>query len=73
MSYHIYENKQAGPHKAVIHHGSCGHCKDGQGLNEGNSGPKHGKWHPRFDTLQEARKAQAEMSVKVRKEHRCCH
>lgn len=73
MNYYIYENKHAGPHKAVIHHGSCGHCKEGQGLSKGNYNRKNGKWHPSFDTLQEAREAQAEMPVKVRIEHQCCH
>ena len=33
--FYIYENWQAGPHKAVIHRGSCGHCNNGQGKTGG--------------------------------------
>lgn len=32
MTFYIYENWQAGPHKAVLHTGPCGHCNDGQGF-----------------------------------------
>ena len=72
MAYYIYENWQAGPHKAVIHRGSCGHCNNGQGRNEGNYDPDHGEWRGPWDDLQEARKAQAKMSVEVRKECQIC-
>ena len=72
MAYYIYENWQAGPRKAVIHRGSCGYCNNGQGRNEGNYDPDHGEWHGPWDDLQEARKAQTKMSVKVRKECQIC-
>ena len=72
MSYHIYENWHARGHRAVIHHGSCGHCEDGQGRNKGNYDPKHGKWHGSYEDLQEAREAQKKMRVKVRKECQIC-
>jgi hypothetical protein len=31
MKFQGYENWQAGSHKAVMHRGSCGHCKEGAG------------------------------------------
>ena len=72
MAYYIYENWQAGRHKAVIHHGSCSFCNYGQGLNKGNYDPEHGEWHGPYVTLKEAREVQAEMSVEVRKECQFC-
>lgn len=70
MAYFIYENWQAGPHKAVLHTGSCAFCKDGQGL-AGGSDPKHGQWHGPFGSLAEARTWHKEMRVAVHKECRC--
>jgi hypothetical protein len=70
MSFYIYENWQAGPHKAVLHNGSCGFCNNGQGL-AGGSDPKHGTWHGPFPSLNEARVAQERMNVQVRSECRC--
>jgi len=43
--FYVYENWQAGEHKAVIHRASCGHCKDGQG-QKGGTDKAYGKWHP---------------------------
>ena len=34
MTYYIYENWQAGPHKAKIHQSSCGHCNGGLGRTQ---------------------------------------
>src|SRR5215469_8736750 len=48
--FYIYENWQAGPRKAVIHKGSCGHCNDGNGVSGGYD-PKHAKWHGPFESL----------------------
>ena len=31
MAFYIYENWQAGPHKAVIHRGDCRYCNQGRG------------------------------------------
>lgn len=70
MRFFIYENWQAGPHKAVIHAGSCGYCKEGHGL-AGGSDPGHGKWHGPFNNLEDAHRAQALMTVDVRKECSC--
>jgi hypothetical protein len=55
MAFHVYENWQAGPRKSVIHEGSCGFCKDGQG-RAGGYDPAHAQWHGPFDDLTAARK-----------------
>ena len=69
--FYIYENWQAGPHKAIIHRGSCGHCKDGHG-SAGGSDPKHGKWHGPYATLHIAQSVSAGLpGVVVRRGHRC--
>jgi F-type H+-transporting ATPase subunit beta len=70
MGFYIYENWQAGPHKAVIHHGSCGYCNEGKG-RAGGYDPNHAEWHGPFGTLEDARNHQQQMNVKVRKECRC--
>lgn len=70
MPYYIYENWQAGPHKAVIHDGACGHCNNGEGRAGGyDSG--HAKWHGPFSSLDAAMRQQKSMPVKVRKSCRC--
>jgi hypothetical protein len=68
--YYIYENWQAGPHKAVLHHAMCGFCKDGRGLG-GGSDPRHGKWHGPFFDLPAGRDAQEGLRVDVRIQCRC--
>jgi hypothetical protein len=45
MRYFVYENWQAGPHKAVIHRGTCGHCNEGRG-RAGGYDRAHAQWHP---------------------------
>jgi F-type H+/Na+-transporting ATPase subunit beta len=70
VGFHIYENWQAGPHKAVLHTGECAFCNEGRGL-AGGSDPRYGKWHGPFDALTEARSAQRKMKVEMRSECRC--
>jgi len=75
MSFYVYENWQAGPRKAVIHRGTCGHCNDGRG-RAGGYDPAHAQWHPQpghgFVTLAAARSfAQALARVVVVREDRC--
>jgi hypothetical protein len=53
MSYYVYENWQAGPHKTVIHLGSCGFCNHGKG-RAGGYDPKHAMWHGPFESLNAA-------------------
>ena len=71
MSFYIYENWQAGPHKAVIHHGSCAHCNNGIG-RDGSYDPNNAKWHGPFQSLSKAREAQLSMNVFERMECRWC-
>jgi len=71
MRFYIYENWQAGPHKAVIHQGSCGHCNEGAG-RAGGYDPRHAQWHGPFETIQEARTVSTGLhGVVVRREDRC--
>ena len=70
MGYYIYENWRAGPHKAVIHQGSCGHCRDGKG-RAGGYDPDNAKWHGPIKDLDDARSYQHSMNVIERKECQC--
>jgi hypothetical protein len=71
MRFYVYENWQAGPHKAVIHRGSCGHCKEGHG-KVGGYDPEHAHWHGPFSTIEEARDASdALRDVVIHLEDRC--
>jgi hypothetical protein len=68
--YYIYENWQAGPHKTVIHTGSCGFCNDGKG-RAGGYDPGHAAWHGSYETLEDARDAANAIGAPVRSEHAC--
>ncbi len=68
--YYIYENWQAGPHKAVVHIGSCGYCNEGKG-RAGGYDPAHARWHGPYETLELARSQQSRLPVAERKECRC--
>ena len=70
MSFYIYENWRAGPHKAVIHRGFCGYCNDGKG-RAGGYDPRNAKWHGPYVTLEDAQNASKALSVIIRTEHRC--
>lgn len=71
MAYYIYENWQAGPHKAVLHRGTCGHCNDGRG-RAGGYDPNHAKWHGPFQTIEDARSFSKSLpSVVNHRECRC--
>ena len=71
MTYHIYENWQAGPRKAVIHCASCPYCNDGLGRSNGGYDRAHGKWHGPYDNVGVAREAQQRMKGVDRRE--CGH
>jgi len=69
--FYIYENWQAGPRKAVIHRGSCGHCKDGEGV-AGGYDPHHAEWHGPYNDLTAARQASSALPHVInRSECRC--
>ena len=72
MTFWIYENWQAGPHKAVVHLGSCGFCNEGKGMSDGEYDPGHGRWHGPFETLRDAQaRAKALSGVVNRRNHSC--
>jgi hypothetical protein len=73
--FFIYENWQAGPHKAVIHQTDCGFCNAGRGLRGGYD-LRHARWHPEpgrgLPSLEQARAyARAIPGVLIYIEHRC--
>ena len=72
MTFWIYENWQAGPHKAVIHHGDCGFCNDGGGQSNGDYDPTHGTWHGPYNDVGAAKEAWRRLDVVVRKECGVC-
>ena len=71
MAFFIYENWQAGPHKMVIHYGSCGFCNEGTGRSRGGYDPSHARWHGPFATLHDARRESESRMVPDRRECAC--
>ena len=72
VSFWVYENWQAGPHKAVIHAGSCGFCKEGLGRSGRGTDPAYGRWLGPFNSQDEA-VARAESFKRLELTvHRCC-
>ena len=51
--YYVYENWQAGPHKAVIHVARCSFCNAGKG-RAGGYNPGHARWHEAGNRLENA-------------------
>jgi 4-hydroxy-tetrahydrodipicolinate synthase len=69
--FYIYENWSAGPHKIVVHRGSCGQCGHGKGRPAGHDA-NHSRWHGPYTTLAEARDAaHAITGVLIRSECKC--
>jgi 4-hydroxy-tetrahydrodipicolinate synthase len=69
--FYIYENWAAGPHKIVLHRGSCGQCSHGKGRPSGHD-TNHARWHGPYATLAEARGAAHAMTgVLIRSECKC--
>jgi F-type H+/Na+-transporting ATPase subunit beta len=58
MTYWVYENWQARPHKAIVHVSSCRFCNDGEGL-AGGTALERGRWHGPFATHDQARRTAA--------------
>ena len=52
--FYIYENWVAGPHKIVLHRGSCGQCNQGKGRPAGHDA-NHARWHGPYPTLVQGR------------------
>ncbi|HWW16150.1 MAG TPA: 4-hydroxy-tetrahydrodipicolinate synthase [Candidatus Dormibacteraeota bacterium] len=69
--FYIYENWAAGPHKIVLHRGSCGQCNQGRGRPAGHDA-NHARWHGPFATLALGRDAAHGMTgVLIRSECKC--
>jgi 4-hydroxy-tetrahydrodipicolinate synthase len=70
-TFFVYENWAAGPHKAVVHRSSCGHCGNGKARPAGHSA-NHARWHGPYATLAEARRiTQSLPNVLIRSECKC--
>jgi hypothetical protein len=69
--FYIYENWLAGPHKIVLHRGSCGQCNQGKGRPAGHEA-NHARWHGPYSTLAEGREiAQGMTGILIRGECKC--
>jgi 4-hydroxy-tetrahydrodipicolinate synthase len=69
--FYIYENWAAGPHKIVLHRGSCGQCNQGKGRPAGHDA-NHSRWHGPFATLARGRETAHGMTgVLIRSECKC--
>jgi len=69
--FFIYENWAAGPHKIVLHRGSCGQCSHGKGRPAGHD-TNHARWHGPYATIAEARDAAHAMTnILIRSECKC--
>jgi 4-hydroxy-tetrahydrodipicolinate synthase len=69
--FYIYENWIAGPHKIVLHRGSCGQCNQGKGRPTGHDA-NHARWHGPYATLTQGREAAQGMTgVLIRSECKC--
>ncbi|HTZ95195.1 MAG TPA: 4-hydroxy-tetrahydrodipicolinate synthase [Terriglobales bacterium] len=71
VTFFIYENWLAGPHKVVVHRSTCGQCNHGKGRPSGHDA-NHARWHGPFGSLSEARTASHQMTgVLIRSECKC--
>ncbi len=69
--FYIYENWAAGPHKIVLHRGSCGQCSHGKGRPAGHD-INRARWHGPYGTVVAAREAAHTMTgVLIRSECKC--
>ena len=72
MSFWVYENWRSGSHRAVVHTGSCGHCKDGLGRSGHGTSPADGRWLGPFDSPDDAVACVETLKPMVLRLHRCC-
>src|SRR5271156_933358 len=71
VEFYIYENWAAGPHKIVLHRGSCGQCNQGKGRPAGHDA-NHARWHGPYATLTQGREAAHAMTgILIRSECKC--
>jgi hypothetical protein len=71
VEFYIYENWAAGPHKIVLHRGSCGQCNQGKGRPAGHDA-NHARWHGPYATLAHGREVAHGMTgILIRSECKC--
>ena len=71
LEFYIYENWAAGPHKIVLHRGSCGQCNHGKGRPAGHDA-NHSRWHGPYANLTTGREAAHAMTgILIRSECKC--
>jgi hypothetical protein len=71
VTFFVYENWQAGPHKAVVHRSTCSQCNSGKGRPAGHE-PNHAAWHGPYASLGEAREVAHNLpGVLIRSECKC--
>ncbi|MGA8617046.1 MAG: 4-hydroxy-tetrahydrodipicolinate synthase [Candidatus Sulfotelmatobacter sp.] len=69
--FYIYENWAAGPHKIVLHRGSCGQCNQGKGRPAGHEA-NHARWHGPYANLAQGREVAHGMTgILIRSECKC--
>ncbi len=69
--FYIYENWAAGPHKIVLHRGTCGQCNQGKGRPAGHDA-NHSRWHGPYPNLSAGRQAAHAMpGILIRSECKC--
>jgi len=72
VPYWIYENWQAGPHKAVIHEAGCSFCNDGLGRSNGTADTRYGRWRGPYASRTLAWDAARRMPAEDRRECSRC-
>lgn len=71
VTFFVYENWAAGPHKIVLHRSTCGQCNHGKGRPAGHDA-NHARWHGPYATLNEAREMAHNMpGILIRSECKC--
>jgi 4-hydroxy-tetrahydrodipicolinate synthase len=71
VTFFVYENWLAGPHKIVLHRSTCNQCNQGKGHSAGQAA-NHSRWHGPYTTLDEAREASRTIpAVLIRSECKC--
>ncbi|HZR32072.1 MAG TPA: 4-hydroxy-tetrahydrodipicolinate synthase [Terriglobales bacterium] len=74
ITFYLFENWQAGPHKTVLHRSNCGIYRNGRGGSEKTepAADSRSRWHGPFSTIDEARGASRGMTgVLIRSECKC--
>ena len=63
--FFVYENCRKDGHQAKVHRADCWACNYGMGLHGGDP-TANGKWHGRFESVEDARAAAGSTGAAVR-------